>query len=271
MIGGNEPAGHEGYAKQRDAPAAGDPTGLFRWGFIFPPSGLGVRRDGYEFYQVAPANVILMTIGLGDFDYTTRDGVEQSVARVGNRADRLASEGADRIVIGGVPISAFLGRQRLRQLLEETHHRTETPTDAPLEAVLAAMRHLRLTTLAIASRWAADVNEAVVSYLLAGGVEIVGTTERGQKLSDAMRMTIEGGARMALEVGMEAGRKFPAADAIYVPGGAALSLHVITPLERAFEKPVMTSLSAELWHGLVQSRVRPPIQGWGALLASDPA
>jgi maleate cis-trans isomerase len=80
-------------------------------------------------------------------------------------------------------------------------------------------------------------------------------------------MTLEEGARMAMDVGREAGNAVSAAEVIYVPGGAALSLHVIPILEREFGKPVLTSLAAELWHGLVQAGVTPPIDGCGTLLA----
>lgn len=260
---------------ENESPAAGNPAtalaeeaDLVRWGFIYPQSGLGVRRDGFEFYRVAPPNVILLTIGLGDADYTTKDGVEQAIANAGDRADRLAKEGADRIIFGGVPISAFLGRSRVRELMAETEQRTGVATDAPLEAVIAAMQHLGLRTLGIASRWGSDVNDAVVRYLTDGGVEVLGTTERGQNYATAFGMTLEEGARMSMDVGREAGRTFKSADAIYAPGGAALSIHLIPVLERELGKPVLTSLAAELWHGLVQTGVTPPIQGWGTLLAN---
>ncbi len=259
---------HDSRVAGQPATALAEEGHLVRWGFIFPQSGLGVRRDGFEFYRMAPPNVILLTIGLGDADYTTKDGVERAILNAGERADRLAQEGADRIIFGGVPISAFLGRSRVRELLAETERRTGVPADAPLEAVLAAMQHLGLRTLGIASRWASDVNDAVVRYLTEGGVDVLGTTERGQNYATAFGMTLEEGARMSIDVGREAGRTFKGADAIYAPGGAALSVHLIPLLEGELGKPVLTSLAAELWHGLVQTGVTPAIQGWGRLLAN---
>ena len=44
-------------------------------------------------------------------------------------------------------------------------------------------------------------------------------------------MTLEEGLELALEVGREAARTWPEAEAISVPGGAAMSLHVIPALE----------------------------------------
>ena len=75
---------------------------------------------------------------------------------------------------------------------------------------------------------------------------------------------------MALDVGREAARSFPQAEAIAVPGGAALSLHVIPALEEEFHKPAFTNLSTEVWHDLVRPGIIPPVQGWGRLLAMGP-
>lgn len=81
-------------------------------------------------------------------------------------------------------------------------------------------------------------------------------------------MSLEEGLTMALEVGREAARAFPQAEAISVPGGAAMCLHVIPALEREFAKPTFTNLSAEVWNDLVRPGIIPPVQGWGCLLAN---
>jgi hypothetical protein len=64
-----------------------------------------------------------------------------------------------------------------------------------------------------------------------------------------------------------AARSFPRAEAISVPGGAALSLHVIPALEEEFGKPAFTNLSTEVWNDLVRPGIIPPVKGWGRLLA----
>jgi hypothetical protein len=81
---------------------------------------------------------------------------------------------------------------------------------------------------------------------------------------------LEEGLNMALDVGREAARSFRQAEAISVPGGAALSLHVIPALEEEFGKPAFTNLSTEVWHDLVRPGVIPPVQGWGRLLTMGP-
>ena len=126
---------------------------------------------------------------------------------------------------------------------------------------------LGLKKLAIGSRWADPVNDAIRQYLEAGGIEVAGTTKRNQWASDSFAMTIEQGLAMALDVGREAARTWPEAEAISVPGGAAMSLHVIPAIEEEFGKPAFTNMSAEVWNDLVRPGIIPPVQGWGKLLA----
>jgi maleate cis-trans isomerase len=119
----------------------------------------------------------------------------------------------------------------------------------------------------VGSRWADPVNDALAGYLADGGIEVVGITKRNQWGADSAAMSLEEGLSMALEVGREAARSFPQAQAVAVPGGAALCLHVVPALEEEFGKPAFTNLSAEVWNELVRPGIIPPVQGWGRLLA----
>jgi maleate cis-trans isomerase len=81
-------------------------------------------------------------------------------------------------------------------------------------------------------------------------------------------MSFEEGLKLALEVGREAARLASDAEAIFVPGGATMSLHVIPAIEEEFGKPTFTRTSAEVWRNLVYPGVIPPVSGWGKLLAT---
>ena len=142
------------------------------------------------------------------------------------------------------------------------------PADAPLEALIAAMNHLGLKSLTVGSRWADKVNDAIVRYLKAGGIDVACITKRNQWAGDAFAMTLEEGLNLALEVGREAARLAPEADGVSVPGGAAMSLHVIPAIEEEFGKPAFTNMSTEVWNDLVRPGIIPPVEGWGCLLAN---
>jgi len=239
----------------------------FRFGAINPRSGGGLHRGPtYQFYRIVPTDVMEISTVLGLEDYTP-EKVEKAIANYWRCVDLLAREKVDVIVLGGAPISAQLGRPRVLDLLRQTKDKTGIRADAPLEAVIAAMKHLGLTKLAVGSRWAQEINDAIIAYLQSAGIEVVAITKRNQWAADSAAMSFEEGLETALDVGREAARLGAEAQAIFVPGGAAMSLHVIPAVEKEFGKPTFTNLSAEVWNNLVRPGVIAPVDGWGCLLA----
>lgn len=241
----------------------------FRYGVIHPRSGETLQRGpGYLFYRLVPLDVMELSTGLGLENYTP-EGVERALGNYWNCVEILAREKADVIIFGGAPISAVLSRPRVLELLQQTQEKTGIAADAPLEALIAGMKHLGLQRLAVGSRWADAVNEAIIKYLEHGGIKVVGITKRNQWAADAFAMSLEEGLKLALNVGREAANMAAEADAIAVPGGAAMSLHVIPALEEEFGKPTFTNLSVEVWNDLVRPGIIPPVKGWGCLLAGQ--
>jgi len=240
----------------------------FRYGMIHPRSHEDRQRGaGYQFYRLVPLDVMEVAATLGLENYTV-EGVEKALGNYWNCVDILARERAQVIVFGGAPVSAVLGRQRVVDLLRQTTEKTGVPADAPLEALIAGLKHLGLTKLAVGSRWADQVNDAIVRYLQDGGIDVVAITKRNQWGAESAAMSLEEGLQMALDVGREAAQSAPQAEAISVPGGAAMSLHVVPALEKEFGKPAFTNMSAEVWYDLVRPGIIAPVQGWGRLLAS---
>ncbi len=241
----------------------------FRYGVILPRANEEVQRSrSYQLYRLLPLDFMEISTGLGLENYT-KEGVEKAVENYWPCVERLAKEKVDHIIFSGAPISAMLTRARVIELLRQTKERTGIPADAPLEALIAAMKHLGLKKLAVGSRWADPVNNAIIRYLDAGGITVVGITKRNQWASDSVAMTLEQGLEMALDVGREAARTWPEAEAISVPGGAAMALHVIPALEEEFGKPAFTNMSAEVWNDLVRPGIIPPVKSWGRLLAGE--
>jgi maleate cis-trans isomerase len=241
----------------------------FRFGAINPRSGGGLYRGlTYQFYRIVPTDVMEISTVLGLEDYTP-EAVEKAIKNYWKCVDLLVRERVNVIVLGGAPISAQLGRPRVLDLLRETKERTSVPGDTPLEAVIAAMKHLGLTKLTIGSRWATELNDAIIRYLGGGGIKVVGITKRDQWAAQAAAMSFEEGLKTALDVGREAALSAPQAEAVFVPGGAAMSLHVIPAVEEEFGKPTFTNLSAEVWNNLVRPGIIPPVKGWGCLLAGN--
>jgi arylmalonate decarboxylase len=240
----------------------------FRYGNIEPPAGGQVRRPGYQFYRLVPMDIMEIAVGLGIKDYTP-EGVEEAIDNFWPRVSELVEQNVDWIVLGGAPVSSQLGRPRVLELVQQVRQRHGLQLDTPMEAIIAALKHLGINRVTVASRWADQLNNALKTYLESAGVEVLAITSRGQWAGQAFTMSLEQGLQMALDVGREAARLAPDAGAILVPGGAAMSLHTIPALEEEFGKPVLTNLNSEVWNALIRPGVIEPIRGWGRLLAGE--
>ena len=111
----------------------------FRFGHI-DPAAVEARKarrgPGYEFYQIVPTNIMLVTAVLGIKDFT-RDAVEAAIPNYWNCVEALAEEKVDVFVLGGTPRIRAVGRSRVVAIAKRGGDKTGIRGDAPLE------RHLR--------------------------------------------------------------------------------------------------------------------------------
>jgi maleate cis-trans isomerase len=179
----------------------------------------------------------------------------------------LVSRGAQRVCLNGIPISVQLGRTRVLELIDTSSKNFGVPGDAAGEAAVAAMQHLGVRTIAVGSRWADEVNDALIQYLADAGIDVLAITSRGQWAQQAFSMSFEMGVRLAFELGREAMRQAPQAEALFLPGGTWRPLPAVPILEEDYGKPVFTNGNTQAWR-LIHDGIAPPVHGWGRLLAT---
>ncbi|MES2184769.1 MAG: hypothetical protein V4505_09500 [Pseudomonadota bacterium] len=214
-----------------------------------------------------PPNIRRISSALDISDYTT-EGVEEAMGeRYWTCVDELVKQGADSITLRGFPIASQLGRRRMLELMQETSKRTGIVADSHAEATIAAMRHLGMRRIAIASRWSDTLNQKLVAYLEEAEFEVLAVTSVGQWAKQAFSMSIEEGVKLAFLLSREAMQKAPHADGLLLPGGAWRSLAAVPILEQDFGKPVVTNPITEAWR-LIAAGLAPPVEGWGRLLAN---
>lgn len=200
-------------------------------------------------------------------DYTVEGVNEAMEKRYWGCVDELMKQGANSITLTGLPISSQLGRPRVLELSEQTARKTGVTADSHGEAVIAAMRHFGASRIAIASRWSEQVNQALAAYLAHASIEVLAVTSAGQWAKQAASMSIDEGVKLAFQLGREAMRRAPKAEALLLPGGAWRSLAAVPILEEDFGVPVITNPIAQVWR-LIAAGIAPPVKGWGRLLAS---
>ena len=223
------------------------------------------RQPETRMEPLFPADVRRVSVSLDIPDYT-KEGVEGAITRFPACVDELIAQGAQRIMIAGLPVSSQLGRTRVLKLLAETTQRTGVAADGQGEATAAAFKHLGARRITIASRWSDELNKALVQYLTEAGLEVLAITTRGQWAQQAFSMSFDEGVRLAFQVGREAMRQAPQAEGLLIAGGAWRSLAAVPILEEDFGIPVVTNPISEIWR-LIHDGIAPPLKNWGRLLA----
>ena len=224
------------------------------------------RHPQPKMEPLVPPDVERIACPLEISDYTTA-GVEEAVnKRYWVCVEDLVKRGAKSVSLVGMPIASQLTRPRVLALLEETRKRYSVHADAHAEAVIDALKFLGVNRIAIASRWTDELNKRVHAYLTSAGVEILTITTAGQWAAQAFSMSIDAGMRMAIQLGREAMKNAPKAEALFLAGGAWRSLAAVPIHEEDFGIPCLTNPVAQVWR-LMEMGVAPPVQGWGRLLA----
>jgi len=238
----------------------------YHLGVIAPARGNEAGGMDSRAESLLPPEVVTLSNVLGIRDYTS-EGVEEAMARYPDCVRDLVSRGAQRVCLNGIPISVQLGRTRVLELIETSSKNFGVPGDAAGEAAVAAMQHLGVRTIAVGSRWADEVNDALIQYLADAGIDVLAITSRGQWAQQAFSMSFEMGVRLAFELGREAMRQAPQAEALFLPGGTWRPLPAVPILEEDYGKPVFTNGNTQAWR-LIHDGIAPPVHGWGRLLAT---
>lgn len=237
------------------------PSIRYRFGVIGPTTG-GPERPDSE--RLLPPDVEQINTGIAIADYTTA-GVEEAIGRYWTCMDEVVRRGAQRTFLAGFPISAQLGRQRALKLFDEAAARTGVPASSDAEATIESIKHLGVTRVAVASRWAKELNDKLIQYLSEGGIEVLYITAAGQWAKEAFAMSIEQGVKIAFQLAREALRAAPAAEGLLMPGGTWRILAAIPIIEDDFGKPVFSNPTALPWR-IMHDGMAPPVKGWGRLL-----
>lgn len=240
----------------------------FQLGYIIPH--LYTDMDAYQFYRVAPEGMMLLTTGLDLKEYSPA-AVEAQLPVLSHRFDLLAAKSVDRLALSGVPVASVLGRRRMRDILAQAQSRTGIVCDTDLEAHIAALNHLGATRIALASRWPDAVNEALTRYLAEAGIEVLACRARPRTLDQNKHAAPGTDHLLALELGRDALRAAPEAQALLMPGGLWFAIHAVRILEAEFGRPVLLNILSTTWAALhACSRPLPqrPDPKWGRVLSN---
>lgn len=240
----------------------------YQLGYVIPH--LYTDFDAYQFYRVAPEGMMLVTTGLNLKDYSL-PAVESELPMLWDRLSLLAGKKVDRLSLSGVPVASVLGRKRMRAILAEGRSRTGLVFDTDLEAHIATLQHFGAARIALATRWPEAVNDALTSYLADAGIEVAARRSRSRSLEQNKVASPADDHQLALDLGREALRAAPNAQALLLPGGLWFAIHAAPLLEAEFGVPVLLNILSTTWAALraagTRVQVRPDPR-WGRVLNS---
>jgi maleate isomerase len=155
--------------------------------------------------------------------------------------------------------SFVIGEDVIRSRIEAARPSVKGTT--LLTGVVAALRALGVTRLAVATAYTPDIDALEKSYLESRGFDVLAMKGLGL-LTDIEMNRVP--PQFIVEFATSLDRAD--ADAIFISCGALRSLEAIPEIERRLGKPVIGSNQASFWHALRLAGINDRLSGFGCLL-----
>lgn len=227
-----------------------------RIGLITPSPGSSTEA---EFNRYRPEGVAVLTTRIPLFGIS-REALDKMNTYVEEAASLLATAEADVIVFACTAGSLLKGPGWDRQIVEKLSRLTGKKITTTSTGVLEALAALSVKKVAVATPYAAEVNEAEKTFLDGSGFEV--TSIIGPLLSDPKLVPqIHPGEmyRLARKANTDK------ADAVFISCTGLHVLEIIDMLEKDLGKPVIASNQVSLWSALNKLDIHEKIQGLGRL------
>jgi maleate cis-trans isomerase len=232
-------------------------------------SPLSVIDNGaYEFYRLVQDRIMLVMIPVGLAEFSGKD-VERVFAPINSYVDKLMERRVDIVVQSGVPLPALIGVEAHDRLIAHISDYARRPATSSVLGVVRAAKRLGLKKIAFANKWSESMNRTLGEFFARENIAVAGVASKIIGPSQFQKMSGAENIELAYELGRQALLDIPEADGLYIGGGAWLSQPVAEALEKEFDKPVITNISAMIRNVLEVLDCWTPIPGHGRLLASE--
>lgn len=229
-------------------------------GLIFPPASRPVPEEALAMY---PSGVKFTTVGLG-LKTMTPEGYDAVIDRIGPAAQKLASQGANAIVLMGTSLSFYKGAQFNEHLTALMKKATGLPATTMSTGVVEGLRAVGAKRVVAATAYDEEVNRRLHRFLNESGFETLGVKGLGiEKVEDVDRVTQAGLLKFCVGVR----ETQPAANAILVSCGGLRTLEILARLEQQTHIPAISSTPHALWAGVRLLGLSGRAPGFGTLLS----
>lgn len=204
----------------------------------------------WELQDMLPDGVKVIATVLGVRAHSDAE-FERAQQQAQAAVEAMVSEGAQAVILGGVPFAARQGYARERALHAAWSERLGTPVISSVAAAVAALEHLRARRPIVATAYLESLNRSVQSYLEEAGLEVAGIEGLAVRTpAEASRIEPTAFYELARRLAIA----HPEADSIFL--GVRGNLYpVAVQLEQDLGLPVVYGTQSGLWWALRQLRI----------------
>jgi len=228
-----------------------------RLGLIVPSSNTTMES---EFHEMLPKSFTVHAGRLGLREVTVKELAEMG-EKIEEEAQKLADARVNVIGYGCTIGSLFRGLGHDKMIEERIEGASGIPAVTTAGAVVKALNALNIRKVAVATPYIDEVNSLEDRFLSANGFQVVDL--KGLQIKDNIKIGKLGG-HVAYNLVMEL--RHGEADGMFISCTNFPTIESIEKLEKALEKPVISSNTATLWAMLMRCGVSAKIQGFGRLL-----
>ncbi|HEX6513082.1 MAG TPA: hypothetical protein VF157_12320 [Chloroflexota bacterium] len=155
----------------------------------------------------------------------------------------LAGEGAQAIVVDGVPVAVWDGYEAEGELWRAMQAACGVPVTSGMHATVEGFRQLGVQRLAVATAYLPAINERLTAYLAQAGFEVLASEGLAvHSPAEAGRLQAEAYAELARKLV----RQQPQVEGVFFGGRISL-VSTAAALERELDRVVLTARQGGVW------------------------
>jgi len=220
----------------------------------------------YEFYQIAPEN-ILLTLIAATVKKLEPGNFAQAFKIYEETALTLAKEGVQTLIFGGGPVFVSQPPGSEEALCARLEKATALTVITEFASAANACRALGIKRLGIISPYKEKLNGLIQSYFQAKDFQVPMIRVLGIERNIDIGNLPE---NAAFKLTMDAFQQGPPVDGFYITCPRWRTAASIDALEKETGKPVVTTVQANIWSAFKNLGIEDRISGYGALLSSLP-